>query len=76
MFRRLFPERQIFFRTEGEVHFRRLSPRFQITVAGIAGVILLWVLATSIYYLTGDVRLAANRSCTICPASSMRCSES
>ncbi len=59
MFRRLFPERQIFFRTEGEVHFRRLSPRFQITVAGIAGVILLWVLATSIYYLTGDVRLAA-----------------
>ncbi len=59
LFKRLFPERQIFFRSEGEVHFKRLSPRFQMTVAAIAGFALLWVLATSIYYLTGDVRLAA-----------------
>ena len=59
LFQRLFPERQIFFRSEGEVHFRRLSPRFQMTVAGIGVLVFLWVLATSLYYLSGDARLAA-----------------
>ncbi|MFQ5346815.1 MAG: peptidoglycan DD-metalloendopeptidase family protein [Rhodothalassiaceae bacterium] len=59
LYRRLFPERQIFFRSEGEVHFRRLSPQMQVTAAAIALVALMWILAVSIHYLTGDARLAA-----------------
>jgi len=58
-FRRLFPERQIFLRSRGEVRFIKLSPGFQATAA--CGLLLLfgWVLAVSTAYLTRDSRLAA-----------------
>lgn len=58
-FRRLFPERQVFLRSRGEVRFLRLSPALQ---AGAASVLLAaagWLAVLSVDFLTGDWRLAS-----------------
>jgi len=61
LFRRAFPERQIFLRSHGEVRFIKFSPRQQ--AAGAVAVLLLlgWVGAASFTYLTRDSRLAAKQ---------------
>lgn len=59
LFRRLFPERQIFLRSRGEVRFIKLSPALQTAAASGLLLIVVWVLAASTAYLTRDSRLAA-----------------
>ena len=59
LFRRLFPERQIFLRSRGEVRYIKLSPALQTAGAGGLLLIVVWVLAASTAYLTRDTRLAA-----------------
>lgn len=59
LFRRLFPERQIFLRSRGEVRFIKLSPALQAVGASGLLLVLFWMLAASTVYLTRDSRLAA-----------------
>ncbi|GAK33776.1 hypothetical protein JCM17846_05850 [Iodidimonas nitroreducens] len=61
LFERAFPERQIFFRTRGEVRFARLSPLFQASVSVIALGLVGWTLTASISYLTDDNRVATKQ---------------
>lgn len=61
MFQNIFPERQIFFRSKGEVRFVRLSPAIQTGIATCLIVICLWTLGTSYAFLAGDSRLAARQ---------------
>ena len=57
--RTYFPERQVFFRSNGEVRFVKLSPRVQIaaTVAALAGAG--WLAVVSVDFLMEDQVLAA-----------------
>ncbi|WP_281300882.1 MULTISPECIES: peptidoglycan DD-metalloendopeptidase family protein [unclassified Iodidimonas] len=61
LFERAFPERQIFFRTRGEVRFARLSPLFQASVSVVALGLIAWTLTASISYLTDDNRVATKQ---------------
>ncbi|WP_268885028.1 peptidoglycan DD-metalloendopeptidase family protein [Iodidimonas gelatinilytica] len=61
LFHRLFPERQIFFRSRGEVRFVRLSPRSQAFTASLALGIVGWTLSASIAYVSEDSRVAAKQ---------------
>lgn len=45
IYRRCFPERQIFLRSGGEVRFLRLSPRMQALAASSAAIAIIWVSA-------------------------------
>lgn len=43
----LFPDREFFMRSQGEVKFLKISSRLQMTVAGVvAGAVVIWLLAT------------------------------
>jgi murein DD-endopeptidase MepM/ murein hydrolase activator NlpD len=56
---RAFPERQLFLRAEGEVHYHRFSRRRQIWIAAGLGVVVLWCLFVTGAYFTSDARLSA-----------------
>lgn len=58
-FRKLFPERQIFLRSRGEVRFLRLSPAFQAAAASVLLAVAGWLVVLSFNFLTGDIRLAS-----------------
>lgn len=61
LFQRVFPERQIFFRTRGEVRFLRLSPAIQALMATCALGVFGWMAGTSYFFLTGDSRLSSRQ---------------
>ena len=62
-FRRLFPERQIILRTEGETSYIRLTASLQITVLACWLVVAGWVgFATVGYYTQGSMILAKNEA--------------
>lgn len=58
-FRRIFPERQIFFRSRGEVRFIRLSPKLQAAASSVALALVIWTAAATVSVLTRDARLTA-----------------
>ncbi|RMF12303.1 MAG: hypothetical protein D6757_09905, partial [Alphaproteobacteria bacterium] len=62
IFGRIFPERQIFLRSQGEVRFVRLSPRQQAAAATAILIILGWGLYASVRFFTGDGRLSAREA--------------
>jgi murein DD-endopeptidase MepM/ murein hydrolase activator NlpD len=58
---RLFPERQLFLRSDGRVRYLRLSQRLQVGVCGALLVGLLWsVFASGMYLVDGRVIQARN----------------
>lgn len=59
---RIFADKEVFFRSGGEVRFLRISRSVQIGVATIVlGVILLWVVATAVM-LFNQVRIAGEQA--------------
>lgn len=59
LWKRLFPPRQIYFRTHGEVRFIALSPALQQTAAVLGMAALLWVTFASAQVLMEDEIMAA-----------------
>lgn len=56
---RLFPERQVYFRSNGIVHFVRLSPAVQMFFAVLILIALSWIGFTSVNFLSRDYVLEA-----------------
>ncbi|MGH6828841.1 MAG: M23 family metallopeptidase [Rhizomicrobium sp.] len=55
----IFPERQIYIRSDGRVQFFRFGPALQALAAGLALLFLLWVAFATTEVLFGDRELAA-----------------
>ncbi len=55
---RLFPDRQIFLRTHGEVRFIEMSQRRQIALAGVVASALVWLLVSSVLVLWNGAIIA------------------
>jgi len=59
--RALFPNHQIYFRTDGKVRFFTLTTGMQLTAVGIACLTFLWVGKSTYEYVAQGTRLQANR---------------
>ncbi len=59
---RWFPERQLYFRSNGEVHFLALSTRIQISLVLVFLAALTWVTVTSANFLMRDALLAGKEA--------------
>lgn len=59
LFRTLFPERQIFFRSRGEVRFLRLAPAVQAATAGALVAMMFWTIGATVAVLGRDDLLLA-----------------
>ena len=72
----MFPEREFFMRSQGQVRFIRISPRLQMTAAAIvAGLLLAWlvsmaVMAVSQYAATRDRLALLDREAKVATAES------
>ena len=72
----MFPEREFFMRSQGQVRFIRISPRLQMTAAAIvAGLLLAWlvsmaVMAVSQYAATRDRLALLDREAKVTTAES------
>lgn len=53
----MFPERQLFLRSEGRVNFVTFTTNMQMVVASSLFVLVVWLGVTSIAYLNGDAEL-------------------
>ena len=54
---RFFPERQIYFRSRGEVRFVSIAPRLQVSIGLLAAGILIWISYSTLHVLSRDAAL-------------------